>query len=51
MVEHNFSSFLEENLDNPLAPMYYGFSVLHCLTVSLAEGALAWDSCGAGKRP
>lgn len=38
MVEHDFSSHLAENLDNPLAPLYYGLSVMHCLTVSLAEG-------------
>ncbi|HEV3310975.1 MAG TPA: class I SAM-dependent methyltransferase [Chloroflexota bacterium] len=38
MVEHDFASDLEGNLDNPFAPMYYGLSTMHCLTVSLAEG-------------
>lgn len=37
MVEHDFASDLEGNLDNPFAPMYYGLSTMHCLTVSLAE--------------
>jgi hypothetical protein len=30
------SSNLEENMDHPLAPMMYGISTLHCMTVSLA---------------
>jgi SAM-dependent methyltransferase len=38
MVDFKFSSKLEENLDNPFAPLYYGISTMHCLTVSLAEG-------------
>ncbi|WP_238412029.1 hypothetical protein [Saccharothrix deserti] len=29
---------LEDNVGNPLAPMLYSFSVLHCMTVSLAHG-------------
>lgn len=32
------SSNLEENLDHPLGPMLYSASVLHCMTVSLAQG-------------
>jgi len=32
------SSKLEENLDNPLAPMLYTVSTMHCMTVSLAYG-------------
>ncbi|MCA1843310.1 MAG: transcriptional regulator, partial [Actinobacteria bacterium] len=32
------SSRLEDNIDNPFAPYMYGISVLHCMTVSLAEG-------------
>ncbi len=40
MVEFKFSSNLEDNIGNPFAPMYYGISVMHCLTVSLAvDGA------------
>ena len=40
MIEFKFSSNLEDNIGNPFAPMYYGISVMHCLTVSLAvDGA------------
>lgn len=38
MVEPRASSNLEENIGNPFAPWIYGVSVLHCMTVSLAEG-------------
>ncbi|HEV8457209.1 MAG TPA: class I SAM-dependent methyltransferase [Methylomirabilota bacterium] len=38
MVEPKASSRLEENIGNPFAPYLYGMSVLHCMTVSLAEG-------------
>jgi SAM-dependent methyltransferase len=38
VVEPRASSKLEEDVDNPFAPWMYGFSVLHCMTVSLAEG-------------
>jgi SAM-dependent methyltransferase len=38
MVEPRASSKLEENVGNPFGPWMYGFSVLHCMTVSLAEG-------------
>src|SRR5437899_9300704 len=37
-VEPRASSKLEENVGNPFAPWMYGASVLHCMTVSLAEG-------------
>ncbi|MGH7393244.1 MAG: class I SAM-dependent methyltransferase [Candidatus Rokuibacteriota bacterium] len=37
-VEPRASSNLEENISNPFAPWIYGVSVLHCMTVSLAEG-------------
>ena len=36
MIEFKFSSRLEENISNPFAPMYYGFSLMHCMPVSLA---------------
>jgi len=36
MVDIKASSHLEDNCANPLAPMLYGVSVLHCMTVSLA---------------
>ena len=38
MLEPKASSLLEENIGNPVAPYIYGISVLHCMTVSLAEG-------------
>lgn len=38
MDEPRISSKLEENIDNPLAPMTYAISLLHCMTVSLAQG-------------
>jgi SAM-dependent methyltransferase len=38
MDEPRISSNLEDNIDSPLAPMTYAISLLHCMTVSLAEG-------------
>ena len=38
MIEFKFSSRVEENVGNPFAPMYYGFSLMHCMPVSLAVG-------------
>ncbi len=38
MIDFKFSSNVAENINNPFAPMYYGISVMHCMTVSLAEG-------------
>ncbi|RYP82179.1 class I SAM-dependent methyltransferase [Nocardioides guangzhouensis] len=38
MYEPRVSSDLADNVGNPFAPMTYAISVLHCLTVSLAEG-------------
>lgn len=38
MVDIQASSNLEENLDHPLGPMLYAASVMHCMTVSLAQG-------------
>ena len=38
MVEPKASSNLEDNIGNPFAPYIYGMSVMHCMTVSLAEG-------------
>ena len=38
MVEPRASSNLAENIGNPFAPWIYGMSVLHCMTVSLADG-------------
>jgi SAM-dependent methyltransferase len=38
MQEPYVSSNLEDNLTNPVAPLIYAISTLHCLTVSLAHG-------------
>ncbi len=38
MNEPRISSNLEDNIGNPVAPMTYAISLLHCRTVSLAEG-------------
>jgi 2-polyprenyl-3-methyl-5-hydroxy-6-metoxy-1,4-benzoquinol methylase len=37
MIEPKASSRLEDNIGNPFAAYMYGMSVLHCMTVSLAE--------------
>lgn len=36
--EPRVSSNLEDNIGNPMAPLIYSISTLHCLTVSLAHG-------------
>lgn len=38
MVDIKASSDVADNLGNPMAPLLYGLSVLHCMTVSLAYG-------------
>ena len=38
MVDFKFSSDIAGNLENPFAPLYYGISLMHCMTVSLAGG-------------
>ncbi len=38
MIEFKFKSNVEGNLNNPFAPLYYGFSLLHCTPVSIAAG-------------
>jgi SAM-dependent methyltransferase len=38
MIDIKASSNVEENIGNPVAPMLYGISVMHCMTVSLAHG-------------
>ena len=38
MVDVKGTSDVQEDTKNPFAPFYYGVSVLHCMTVSLAEG-------------
>jgi SAM-dependent methyltransferase len=43
MMDTRASSNLEDNVGNPLAPLLYGVSTLHCMTVSLAR-----DGAGLG---
>ncbi len=43
MVDFAASSALEDNIDHPLGPTLYAFSVLHCMTVSLSQ-----DGAGLG---
>jgi hypothetical protein len=38
MKEPHAGDSLEGNLDNPMAPVLYSMSTLHCMTVSLAHG-------------
>jgi 2-polyprenyl-3-methyl-5-hydroxy-6-metoxy-1,4-benzoquinol methylase len=38
MQDIRASSALDRNLDHPLAPFLYAISVMHCMTVSLAQG-------------
>jgi hypothetical protein len=38
MVDMAASSNLEENIGHPFGPLLYGFSLFHCMTVSLAQG-------------
>jgi 2-polyprenyl-3-methyl-5-hydroxy-6-metoxy-1,4-benzoquinol methylase len=38
MQDIRASSLLERNVDHPLAPFLYAVSVMHCMTVSLAQG-------------
>ncbi len=39
------SSYLEKNLDNPLASFLYSISTMHCMTVSLAQGGAGLGTC------
>lgn len=43
-VDARASSTLADNLDHPFAPFLYSGSVLHCMTVSLAEGGMGLGS-------
>jgi Zn-dependent membrane protease YugP len=38
MLDIRAHSAIADNVGNPLAPMIYAISVLHCMTVSLAHG-------------
>ena len=49
IVEPKAADRLEDNL-NPIATMYYGFSLFHCMTQSLAEGGPGLGTCmGPGR--
>jgi 2-polyprenyl-3-methyl-5-hydroxy-6-metoxy-1,4-benzoquinol methylase len=39
------SSDLQKNLENPLAPMLYTISCMHCMTVSLSQGGAGLGAC------
>jgi len=49
MNEPCISSNLEDNIGNPFAPMTYAISLLHCMTVSLAQGGAGLGT-GWGKQ-
>lgn len=44
VVEPKVANRLEDN-HNPIATMFYGFSVFHCMTQSLAQGGLGLGTC------
>jgi 2-polyprenyl-3-methyl-5-hydroxy-6-metoxy-1,4-benzoquinol methylase len=44
VVEPKAADRLEDNL-NPIATMYYGFSLFHCMTQSLAQGGPGLGTC------
>jgi SAM-dependent methyltransferase len=43
-VDMAASSKVEENIDHPLAPFLYGFSIFYCMTTSLAYGGAGWGT-------
>lgn len=45
MVDIAASSYLERNLENPLAPFLFTVSTMHCMTVSLAQGGEGLGAC------
>lgn len=45
MLDIKASSHLENNVGNPLAPLLYSISTLHCMTVSLALGGAGLGTC------
>lgn len=44
LVEPKAADRLEDNI-NPIAAMYYGFSLFHCMTQSLAQGGPGLGTC------
>jgi len=49
ILEPKASDRLEENI-HPLGAMYYGFSLMHCMTQSLANGGPGLGTCMGPKR-
>ena len=45
MMDIRASSHLEKNMDNPFAPLLYGLSTMHCMTVSLARDGAGLGTC------
>jgi 2-polyprenyl-3-methyl-5-hydroxy-6-metoxy-1,4-benzoquinol methylase len=45
MQDIRASSFVEKNLEHPLAPFLYTISTMHCMTVSLAQGGAGLGTC------
>ena len=45
MVDIAASSNVEENIGNPWAPLFYTWSTMHCMTVSLAQGGEGLGTC------
>lgn len=45
MMDTNCASALEDNLDNPFAPLLYAVSTFHCMTVSLARDGVGLGTC------
>lgn len=43
-VDMAASSKVEENIDHPMAPFLYGFSIFYCMTTSLADGGAGWGT-------
>ncbi len=39
------SSYLEKNIENPVAPFLYTISTMHCMTVSLAQSGAGLGTC------
>ncbi|MEX2505229.1 MAG: class I SAM-dependent methyltransferase [Egicoccus sp.] len=45
MMDTNCATALEDNVGNPFAPLLYGVSTLHCMTVSLARDGVGLGTC------
>lgn len=45
MQDIRSSSYVERNIDNPIAPLLYTISTMHCMTVSLAQDGAGLGTC------